>query len=160
MALTRNEIVQRSVEHYIRAQVYGERGFSAGDLVWKDSFPGKQASLEKNTVAVGYNFDQEPVQAELGSTLVTRQASIEFFVFGLTNTWAQNIAGVVEAAALRDEFIPLLDFTDADLPETGEVLEVSGARAERQIIQQPEPWQEYVWLTTMHVEDTYDARLV
>jgi hypothetical protein len=158
--LTREDIVQKSVETYCRAAVYEPtRGFAPGFVEFVESFNGMAGQLATNMVAVGFNFDQEPQQAELGSLMRLRQVSIEFFVFGKTNTEARNIANVVKEAAERDLYIPLLDFTQESTPATGEVLEVIGARTERQVIPKPDPWEEFVYATTVHVEDTYDAAL-
>jgi hypothetical protein len=55
--------------------------------------------------------------------------------------------------------ISLKDLNDPAQPEI-DVLAVVGVSAERQIIGDPEPFEEFVWTCTAQLEDIYYASLV
>jgi hypothetical protein len=161
MALTREQYVIQSVEDYLRRQLFDVRGFPEDKIEVKDSFTGenRETPLEKNWVAAGFNFDDGGRQAEVGSTLVRRIYTIEFFVFGLDATWAENLASGLRESLENDLMIPLVDIGEAGRPETGEALEVLNVQAQREPVPNPQPWQRFTWTVRLRVEDTYDARL-
>jgi hypothetical protein len=88
---------------------------------------------------------------------------VEFFVFGTTATWAQNVARTLQGILMGDNgTIPLLDYETAGKPEIDRLVigDDPGPRAQREIVPDPEPWQEWVWTVRVRVQDTYDAALV
>lgn len=162
MALTREDLIVQSVQDYLKERL-SERGYTAGDqFTLIDAFTGGniESPLQKSVIAAGFNFDDGGKQAELGSSLITRTYTIEFFVFGVTATWGRNLANSIKFSLERDGIIPVLDLTKPrPHPETGEVLTVESVSAERQVVQDPAPHERYVWTTHLRVEDIYDARL-
>jgi hypothetical protein len=162
MALTREDYVVQSVQNYLKLRLE-ERGYTEGDhYTLIDAFTGGEieSPLKKSHVASGFNFDDGGRQAELGSSLVTRVYTIEFFVFGVTATWGRNLAQAIKFALERDGIIPLVDIAQPHPhPATGEVLTLESVSAERQVIQDPADWQRYVWTVHLKVEDIYDARM-
>jgi hypothetical protein len=114
--------------------------------------------LAKNYIALGFDFDAGSQLAELGSDLLTRTYTIEFFVFGLTRTWAKNLANHIKFAIERDTTIPLMDISQTPPVEIDRLC-VQTVRTARQPIPDPEPWQEFVWTTHAEVEDFYHAAL-
>lgn len=160
--ITREDMIEQSVQDYIRAKLFSpERGYTADTVELLDAFPYDRFSgeLDKSYVAVGFNFDDQGVQAELGSDLKTRRYTLEFFIFGRTAVWGRNLANVVKFAADNDAVIPLLDYNDPAKPQF-DTLTVEGTRAEKQVIGDPAPHERHVWVTSVVVEDIYRAALV
>lgn len=151
-------MVEQSVQDYVR-QALTDRGYPPAQVSFVDSFPYGLQSLTKNLIASGFSFDDEGEQAEMGSDLKRRVYTVQFIVIGLTNTYAKNLANVIKFAVERDGFIPLKDISQAGSPELDRLI-VNGASAERQLIADPEPWQQYIWTATAAVEDVYNASLV
>lgn len=162
MAVTREDFVVQSVQDYLRERLEA-RGYRANDQFFLlDAYTGGeiQSPLQKSHIASGFNFDDGGRAAEMGSSLIRRLYTIEFFVFGLTATWGRNLANSIKFSLEYDGIIPLLDITRArPHPETGEVLVLDSVSAERQPIQDPADYQRYVWTVHLRVEDIYDSRL-
>lgn len=161
MAITREDLVEQSVQDYVREALFTRKGYPADRVELLDAFPYDKfdGGLDKNYVALGFNFDDQGQQAELGSDLKERNYSLEFFVFGVTAVWGRNLANAVKFASEYDGIIPLYDYGDLAKPQI-DALIVDGARAERQPINDPKPWERHVWVTTVVVQDIYHARLV
>lgn len=162
MALTREDYVVQGTQDYLKERL-AERGYKVGDqFTLIDAFTGGevQSPLEKSAIASGFNFDDGGRQAELGSSLIARLYTIEFFVFGVTATWGRNLANSIKFSLEHDGVIPILDLTKPrPHPETGEILTVESVSAERQVVQDPAPHERYVWTVHLKAEDIYDARL-
>jgi hypothetical protein len=158
--IPREQLVEQSVTDYVREAIFGEYDYPTDKVELVESFDFSQSreSLTKNIIALGFSFDDGGTQAELGSALTTRVHTIEFFAFGLTNTWARNLANAVKHVMERDGRVPLRDYTNPAKPIIDWLLTYE-ARSARQPIADPEPWQEYVWSTHVQVEDVYDASL-
>lgn len=157
--ITREQLVSESVQRYAEAALT-THGYIPGDVTMLESFPySYSGELTTNLVATGFDFDNEGEQAELGSDLKVRLYTVQFFVFGKTQTWAKNIANAIKFALDVEPTIPLLNIGVAGQPEIDRLVLV-GVSAERQLFTDPEPFQQHVWSTTARVEDTYFARLV
>lgn len=161
MAITREDLVEQSVQDYVRNAVFTVRGYPTEKVELLDAFPYDRfdGPLEKNYIALGFNFDDQGTQAELGSDLKTRVYTLEFFIFGMSQVWARNLANTVKFAADNDGIIPLLDYADLAKPQIDSLV-VEGTRTERQPINNPQPWERNVWITYVVVEDIYHAALV
>lgn len=164
MALAREQIVEQSVKEFVREQLFDVRGINEEKVEIIDSPPERKAGalpqpLDKNYAALGFHFDEGGRQAELGSDLKSRVYVIEFIVFGLTSTWAANLANTIRDASEVDGRIPLLDFSQAGHPPMDYLTDVASI-ARRESVPDPHPWEEFVWITTIQVTDEYYARLV
>lgn len=165
MPLAREQIVEQSVKEFVREQLFTVRGLSKDRVEIIDSPPERKAGalpqpLDKNYAALGFHFDEGGVQAELGSDLKRRVYVIEFIVFGLTSTWAANLANTIrDAAEVDNGRIPLLDFSATGHPPVDYLTEAA-AIARREPVADPHPWEEFVWITTIQVQDEYFAHLV
>lgn len=159
--ITREDMVEQSVQDYVRHALFQLRDYPESQVEILDSFPfGRfEGPLEKNYVAMGFNFDDGGEQAELGSDLKRRLYTIQFFIFGLTTVYARNLANAVKFALDTEGVVPLKDIGQAGAPLI-DALIVENVSAERQIIPDPEPWQENVWTATLRVTDEYHASLV
>ena len=157
--ITREQLVTESVQRYAEAALIAH-GYVPDDVTMLESFPYTYVGeLTKNLIATGFDFDNEGEQAELGSDLKVRLYTVQFFVFGKTQTWAKNIANAIKFALDVEPTIPLLDIGVAGQPEIDRLVLV-GVSSERQLFTDPDPFQQHVWSTTARVEDTYFARLV
>jgi hypothetical protein len=165
MAISREQIVEQSVKEFVREQLFDVRGLSEDKVEIIDSPPERKADaietpLTKNYAALGFHFDEGGEQAELGSDLKRRVYVIEFIVFGMTSTWAANLANTIrDAAEVDNGRIPLLDLATAGHPVLDYMTDAA-AIARRQPVPDPHPWEEYVWITTVQVSDEYYSRLV
>lgn len=160
--ISREDMVEQSVQEYVKDKLFSApRNYSTDLVEMLDAFPYNRfdGPLDKNYVALGFNFDDAGRQAELGSDLKTRLYTIEFFVFGITEVWSRNLANVIKFAADNEGIIPLLDLNQISKPQIDSLV-VDNTRAERQPIAEPAPHERHVWITWVVVEDTYNARLV
>lgn len=159
MAVDRETLVEQSVTEFARASLLS-RGYpqEKWEIVdWDDS---KIVQLDRILIAMGFNFDDGGSQGECGSDLKHRLYTLEFWVFGKTSTQARNVANVLKFAIENgdDGTIPLLDVAQIPPVEVDRLV-VTRAEASRQKFQDPEPWQQFTWLTTIQVEDYYQASL-
>jgi hypothetical protein len=160
--IPREQKVEQSVLDYARGKLSAR--YAAADVEIVDDYePVVREGLSKTIVAAGFNFDDGGKEAELGSALREMEHVVEFFVFGTTGTWAQNVARTLQGILMGDNgTIPLLDYETAGNPEIDRLVigDDPGPRAQREIVPDPEPWQEWVWTCRVRVLDTYDAALV
>lgn len=154
--ISREDLVTQSVQTFARTQIFDVRDYAHDKVEFIEAFPYNLTKMDKNLIATGFNFDDDGTQAEMGSDLKRRVYTVEFWVFGLTNTYARNLANVLKFALDVDGTIPLLDVAQTPPVEIDRLL-VDGVTAHRQIIPSPEPWQEFVWTTQVKVEDFYYA---
>lgn len=154
--VTREQLIEQSVQTYVREQLFDVRGYPEAQIEIMDAFPTDRfdGPLDKNYLAAGYGFDDQGTQAELGSDLTVRTYSIEWFVFATTQTWGRNLAHAIKFALETDKIIPLLDISQAAQPRVG-TLVVLGVTAEEVPVPDPEPAEENLWRTAVRVEDTY-----
>jgi hypothetical protein len=157
--ITREDCIQQSVFNYARDALVA-RGYPDDKVRLLEAWEGQlSGDLDRNYVAFGFDFDDEGRQAELGSDLKVRLYTIQALVFGQSHTLARNIANALKFALEVDGTIPLLDISQPGLPEIDR-LTVDGVSAERQAMADPEPWQRFLYTTTVRLEDFYPAALV
>lgn len=156
--ISREDCIEQSVTDYARHQIFTVRAYPADQVEMLEAFPytREDATLDKNLIAIGFNFDDDGEPAEMGSSLTLKLYTIQFWVFGKTNTYARNLANQLKFALNVDGCIPLMDIGEVP-PVQIDSLIVRGVSAERQIIQDPAPWQEFVWTVHLKVEDLYFA---
>lgn len=163
MPVVRETLVMQSVEDYLDDVLFTQKGYPRDRVTFLDSFPYNRwrdgEVLSTNYVAVGFNFDDGGNALELGSALIRRKYTIEFFVFGVNSLWGSNLANAVRDAAVVDDRIPLKAVDQPGKPIIDYLL-VDSSSAERQIIPDPQPFQEFVWTAHLVISDEYDARLV
>jgi hypothetical protein len=155
--LTREDHISQSVADFVKSRLQS-RGYDEPKVRWLDAYPATLQRLSANLIAVGFNFDDDGHEGEMGSDLIVRDYTFEFFVFGLTDTAARNIAQQVKFALQHDpaQTIPLIDVESGDEIDR---LIVNSATAQRQVIVEPEPWQEFVWTASGILRDEYYASL-
>jgi hypothetical protein len=159
--VTREELVEQSVTDYLREQIFTVRGYPPGrvallDAFAESAFPGP---LDKNYLAIGFNFDDGGHQAELGSDLLRRQYMIEVWVIGTSAQEGRNLANAVRDSIESEGIVPLKDVTQADKPIIDWLI-VDPVRTARQPVPQPKPWQEFLWIVHIPVIDEYHARAI
>jgi len=160
--ISREDLIAQSVYDFVEEHLRA-RGYSERRVEMLESFPytRQEAQLDHSLLAAGFDFDDQGQSAEMGSDLKIRVYTIQFVIFGPNNTEARNVANVVKFivdGANAEGGIPLRNYGVEGAPELDRLL-VDGVMADRQIIADPEPWQENVWLTTAKIEDTYFASL-
>lgn len=158
--ITREDCIEQSVTNYLRTSILVDRAYPDTQVEFRESFPYelKPDEFDKNIVTVGFNFDDQGTQAEMGSSLKRRLYTIEFWVFGKTNTYGRNLANAVKFSLERDGIIPLFDIASTP-PVQIDALIVEGVNVDRQIVPEPEPWQQFVWTSTLRVTDEYYSLL-
>lgn len=156
--ISREDLVTQSVTDYAKAALVA-KGYPNSLWRWVEVWtPDSMEPFDKTVVAAGFNFDDGGRQAELGSDLKARIYHIEFFVFGKTVTLARNIAAVLKFSLESDPTIPLKNYAVAGAPEIDRLI-VEAVATHRHNPPDPEPWEEFVWLTAVQVEDIYRASL-
>jgi hypothetical protein len=155
--ISRDDVIERSVEVYLRNQVFGVRGYPPDRVRLLDIYPDDKrlaTPLDMNYVAIGYTFDDGGRQAELGSNLKRRLHTIDFHVFGISRVWAKNLATVIRSSLESDGVINLLDpATDAVIDH----VDVDYVSAQLHPVKTPRPWEENIWITRLRVEDYFDS---
>jgi hypothetical protein len=156
--ITREDLVSQSVMDHAVGGI-AARGYPPTTVAFLESFPySVSGPLQKNLIAAGFDFDDGGEQAELGSALKRRLYTIEFFVFGMTATYARNLAHALKFVLEGDGRIPLKDIGQPGAPII-DYLTVEAVSAQRQIIADPDPFQEFVYTTTLRVHDEYYAAI-
>jgi hypothetical protein len=156
MAITREQYVTESVNDYLDG-LLTSHGYTDDVVARLAEFPHTRFEnnpLDKTYLSAGFNFDDPGKAAEMGSNLKLRLYTIEFFVFGVSDTWGKNVANAVKFSLEADAVIPLLDISQPSRPPI-DALVVAGVHAQREPIGNPLPWQEHVWTVPLKVEDTY-----
>lgn len=160
--VTRERLIEQSVQEFVKDVLFNERNYPSAQIEVLDSFPYSffdGEPLKKNYLAAGYDFDDQGIQAEIGSDLTTRNYTIEWFVFGRSKEWGRNLAHAIKFALETNvKVIPLLDVTQAGQPQI-DALVVKGVTASRILVPEPEPAHEFVYHTVVTVEDTYSPSL-
>ena len=159
--ITREEMIEQSVTDYLRAQMFTVRGYPASRVEIKDAFVESdfEGPLDKNYLAIGFNFDDGGRPIELGSDLIERQYMIEVWVIALSAQEGRNLANAVRDSMESEGTVPLKDFTAAGAPEIDRLI-VDPVKAQRQPVPEPKPWQEFLYIVHVPVVDEYHARLV
>lgn len=161
MSVTRERKVEQSVQDWVLNKMRTEYDLPEANVVMLDSFPYNRfdGPLDKTYVSMGFNFDPGSRPAEMGSTLRSRDLTIEFYVFGNTEGWGELVANSIKAAIEDDFSIPLLDYGVSQTPPIIGFLEVTdnGASSERAPIRDPKPWEENIFIVRVKVQDTYFA---
>jgi hypothetical protein len=143
----------------MRKQMFEVRGYPATRVELKDAFREEDfpGPLDKTYLALGFNFDDGGVPAELGSDLLFRQYVIEVWVIGVNYSEGLNVASAVRDSLEAEGVIPLHDVAAPGRPLI-DYLIVDPVRLQRQPVPQPKPWQEFLWIVTVPVIDEYHAR--
>jgi hypothetical protein len=159
--ITREELVEQSVTDWLREQMFTVRGYPAARVELKDAFVESdfEGPLDKNYLAIGFNFDDGGRPLELGSDLLQRVYAIEVWVIATSAQEGRNLANAVRDSMESEGTVPLRDVTQPGRPIV-DYLIVDPVRAQRQPVPQPKPWQEFLWIVTIPVLDEYHARLV
>lgn len=154
--ITREDLIEQSVIDFLKTQLYG-RGYPPTRVGFVDAFQEGtfDGPLDKNYVAVGFNFDDGGVPVEMGSDLVERVYTIEVWCVGTEPAAGRNLANAIRDIAEAEQ-IPLKDYRQSGAPVV-EYMQVDPVRVQRQPVQDPKPWQENLWIVHVPVLDTYYA---
>lgn len=154
--VTREISVTQSIQDFIRAALTA-RGFPMAQVEMQEAFNVRQfeGPVDKEYVALGFNFDVGGQPIEIGSNLRRYHHNIEVFVVATSAARGSSLA-----YAIRDDLegapsVPLKDLSQSGAPVI-DYLHVDPVRVERQPIPDPEPWQEFIWLVVIPVIDDYD----
>jgi hypothetical protein len=155
--VTREQSVEQSVQDFI-AQGLADRNYPMDTQIEvKDAFEQREfdGPVDKEYIALGYNFDDGGTPFEIGSNLRLYRHTIEVFVIATTADRGANLAYAIRDVLEGVARIPLNDVSVAGQPQVG-VLLIDPVSVERQAIPDPEPWEEFVWLLRAPVLDEYD----
>ena len=159
--ITREDLVEQSVSDWLRLQMFTARDYPAERVELVGAFVESmfEGPLDKNYLAIGFNFDDGGVPAELGSDLIRRRYMIEVWVIGLSDPEARNLANAVRDSMESEGYVPLKDIRVAGAPVI-DYLMVDPVRVMRQPVPEPKPWQEFLYIVTIPVFDEYHSREV
>jgi hypothetical protein len=160
--VTREELVEQSVTDYLREQMFTVRQYPADRVELRDAFTEAEffdGPLDKNYLAIGFNFDDGGTPAELGSDLIFRTYTIEVWVIATSAHEGRNLANAVRDSMESEGLVPLKDVAVAGAPII-DYLIVDPVRSQRQPVPNPKAWQEFLWIVSIPVVDEYHARLV
>lgn len=155
--VTREDKIEQSVSDYVREELEA-LGYDDTIVQIRQGFPTyeeRATELEVSQLAVAFNFDDGGKLVEIGSDLTERIYTIEFWCFGADESVGRNVPNVVRTI-LESNYglIPLKDVGVAGQPVIDQLM-VEEASVNRQIADDPQPWDSFVWSTTARVSDTY-----
>lgn len=159
--VTREQLVEQSVQDFLRDQLLNGRHYPASQIEFMDAFVEDQVQgeLTKSYIALGFNFDDGGTQAEIGSDLLTRVHMIEVWVIGQDPLRGRNLASAVQE--IMDEQdpnrLPLVNVEDPARPVIDYLL-IDQVQNARQPVSNPKPWARALWIVTMQLRDEYHAR--
>jgi hypothetical protein len=156
--IDRETIIERSVDAYLRNQLFTVRGYPTDKVQILDAYPTQtmmRRPLDRNYIAIGWSADDGGRQAELGSSLVRRRYTFDFYTFGTSRVWAKNLASVIRYSLESDQNIDLLDPRDGTT--VIDSVAVDYVAAQQALTTDPRPWQENCWIVRLRVEDYYDS---
>jgi hypothetical protein len=164
MAITREDQIEQSVYDFLEFSLRA-KGYTEAKVMLREAFPTvneRSQALPVTTIAIGFNFDDGGRQAEIGSDLIQRVYTIEFWVFGTTPTLGRNVAHMVRAIFEENYLVPIKDIGISGQPVIDQLplLDERGVQVERQIAPDPHAWDTNVWTTTTRFEDYYSPALV
>lgn len=151
--------MEKSVEEYVRNQLYVVRSYPQDRVVFLDAYPDDarmRTPLTVNSIAIGWAADDGGRQAELGSSLKRRLFTFDYYIFALSRVWGRNLASVIRSSVEADGNIDLLD------PATGAVIDsvaVDYASAQQVTKPNPRPWEQNAWAVRVRVEDYYSSAM-
>jgi hypothetical protein len=161
MAIPRETLIEQSVTDHLRGHLEA-LGYTADKLIVRDAFPTveeRSSPLMVSTLAVGFSYDDGGRMAEMGSDLVHRIYTTEFWTFGTSSGLGENVSNIVKQIFEQHHVVPLLDYTKPLNPQFDALvmLEERGVQVQRQIATDPLPWDLNVYTTTLKFEDFYSA---
>lgn len=156
--IERRTKVTESCKELVRARLFVASGgpYDPKDVVLQDALPGTdfEGKLDSTIVAAGYSFDDGGRQGETGSDLVRYIWTIEYMVVAVTGVWGKNVADTVASAFNIGDNVPLLAIGETRDP-TGETAIVTYSQAQRVVVRAPRPWEQFVWMTRVKLEDYF-----
>lgn len=154
MSIERRTKVTESCKEAVRKALFGPyeaKDVQIIDALEEDRFSGK---LDQTFVAAGYSFDDGGKQGETGSDLVKYIWTIEYMIVAPSGVWGKNVADTVANTFQIGEPVPLLDIGGSRGP-TGETVIVDYSQAQRVVVRAPRPWEAFIWMTRVKLEDYF-----
>lgn len=154
--IQRSQKVEQSVQDYLRGLIFGAQKYPESQVELLDAWDGDkfEGGLEKNYIAMGFNFDDGGKEGETGSNLVRKLITIEFFVVAKNATWGRNLSSAITTALESDRVVPLKDIGEPGEP-VFDALPVINVSSEHQPVADPKPWQRFIWTVHLRLEDEY-----
>jgi hypothetical protein len=158
--IQRSQKVEQSIQEYVRGLIFGAQKYPETQVEILDAWDGEKFSgtLDKNYIAMGFNFDDGGKEGEVGSNLVRKLVTVEFFVVATNATWGRNLSSALTTALESDRVVPLLDIGEPGQPQI-DALPVITCSSEHQPIANPQPWQRFIWTVHLRLEDEYQVVL-
>lgn len=154
--IQRSDKLEQSVINYVRTQLFDVQNYPPSQVEILDAWDSEKFAdtLDKNYIAVGFNFDDGGKEGETGSTLVRKLVTIEFFIVAKDATWGRNLKAAIISALESERVIPLQDIGEPGEPVI-DALPVISCSGEHQPIANPLPWQRFLWTVHLRLEDEY-----
>jgi hypothetical protein len=155
--VTREDKIEQSVQDYLRESLRA-LDYDETLVLVREAFPTldeRAEPLEITTVAITITFDDGGSYIEVGSDLTLRVYTVDAWTFGTDETIGRNVANVLKQI-LESNYgnIPLKDISQDPAPVIDQLM-VDKVSVTRQQAEDPQAWDEFVWSTVAHVEDTY-----
>ena len=160
--ILREENVEYSMLQAIREGLpdYGFVIAPAGgaNIVLREAFPTpeeRSEPLTMTTVAFGFNIDDGGREMELGSNLTEYRHTLEVWTFATEPRLGRRVAHSIKHIVRKeDDNVPLLDFNQEENPVIDALL-VLKAQVTHQANASPRPWDQFVWTTSIQVQDSF-----
>ena len=158
--IPRETKIEQSVSDHLRDHLVA-LGYTPDRLAIREAFPGlaeRSTPLAKNTLAIGFDFDDGGRPVELGSDLTQRIYTMEFWTFGVSIAHARTIAATVKSIFEINPVVPLKDVGVEGQPVIDQIVVLDDVKriiVQRQISTEPAAWDQFVYTTTVKFEDYY-----
>lgn len=169
--MTRQDLIVQSAQDFMRHGLFDLRGLDPTQVELLDAFDYEwvqehQTGLDKDYIASGFNFDDGGKGLEMGSSLRSRNYTMEVLAFATTPDRGENLNAHLTFLWEQDPMLlPLLDYRQAQssdsypmYPEIDRLV-VLDARGMRLAHPAPEPWQRNTWQVMVRLYDEYDGSL-
>lgn len=124
----------------------------------REAFPTpveRNGELEMTTVAFGFNIDDGGRLVELGSDLTEYTHTLMVWTFATEPRFGRRLAHAIKHVFRTGQAeIDLLNFNAEGNPPI-DVLRVQKAQVQHQVNNSPRPWDQYVWTTSINLQDIF-----
>lgn len=159
--LLREELVEYSALQKIKDGLPGY-GFDLEEpnqnVRLREAFPTpveRNGELEMTTVAFGFNIDDGGRLVELGSDLTEYTHTLMVWTFATEPRFGRRLAHAIKHVFRTGQAeIDLLNFNAEGNPPI-DVLRVQKAQVQHQVNNSPRPWDQYVWTTSINLQDIF-----
>lgn len=157
--VSREDIVEWSVFTFIKNGLIQAEIPIPAQVDFKEAFNTNlfEGEIDKSWIAPGFHMGDGGKLFEMGSNLRRQEYTFEYWIIGLNATQGRNLAHIIKQLVDANLVIPILDITQPEpFPVIGALESAEEpSTVKREIVGQPEPWQQHLYCAYVKVVDFY-----